>query len=97
MSPREEYFENFELKKGELVPFNNNKAYKFHGIGKVRHKLFGDHELLLYDVRYHLACYKVKWEIIQSQRYDYVDLICYAFNLDERLQDSISKMVEKDE
>lgn len=52
MSPREEYFETFELKKGELVPFNNNKTCKFHGIGKVRHKLFGDHELLLYDVRY---------------------------------------------
>lgn len=31
---------------------------------------------------------RVKREIVQPQRYDYTDLICYALNVDEDLQDS---------
>ena len=35
-----------------VVRFGDNKACKVHGIGTVRLKMFDDHELLIYNVRY---------------------------------------------
>lgn len=36
---------------------------------------------------YHLTCYSLRRKIIPLQRYCYVDLICYALNVTEGLQD----------